>query len=77
MQSAWVGFARNPEQGLINLGWPKYNPNTTSLALLGNHTNATGFVLNKPYLFDIFCQNLTVFVDALPGFESLQSIGTS
>ncbi len=77
MQSAWVGFARNPKQGLINLGWPKYNPNTASIAQLGNPANATGSVLTTPHLMDIFCQNTTFFVNALPGFSALQALGAA
>lgn len=26
MRNAWAEFARDPEDGLANLGWPKYNP---------------------------------------------------
>ncbi|KAF4620391.1 hypothetical protein D9613_000964 [Agrocybe pediades] len=47
VQSAWVAFARNPTQGLIDFGWPLYNPNTTSLAQLGGITNQTGVAFAK------------------------------
>lgn len=26
MRNAWAEFARDPEDGLANLGWPKYDP---------------------------------------------------
>lgn len=71
LQSAWVGFARNPKEGLINLGWPAYNPNTESLALLGNLANATGTVFTDPGISDILCPNSTFLLNALLGFSSL------
>ncbi|KAF8161400.1 carboxylesterase [Crassisporium funariophilum] len=55
VQGAWVAFARNPAQGLINFGWPLYNPNTTSLAQLGNVANATGVVFTQGALTDFAC----------------------
>uniref|UniRef100_A0A8H7Y3H9 Carboxylic ester hydrolase n=1 Tax=Psilocybe cubensis TaxID=181762 RepID=A0A8H7Y3H9_PSICU len=58
MQSAWVAFARDPTEGLLNFGWPLYNPNTTSLAQLGNIANATGVVFTKANLIDFGCNNV-------------------
>lgn len=32
MRNAWAEFARDPEDGLANLGWPKYDPDGKSCA---------------------------------------------
>ncbi|KAK7723174.1 hypothetical protein SLS63_008947 [Diaporthe eres] len=34
MRNAWAEFARDPEDGLANLGWPKYDPDADTLARL-------------------------------------------
>lgn len=33
-QNAWGAFARDPAKGLSRLGWPKYDPDGTSLMLV-------------------------------------------
>ncbi|KAH0588689.1 hypothetical protein H2248_004496 [Termitomyces sp. 'cryptogamus'] len=51
VQSAWVAFARNSAQGLVDIGWPQYSPNTTTLAQIGNAFNQTVSQLNLlPFL---------------------------
>jgi len=55
VQGAWVAFARDPARGLLNYGWPRYNPNTSSLALLGNAANATGVVFGRGQSVDVNC----------------------
>lgn len=55
MQRAWVAFARNPIHGLIDFGWPLYNPNTTTLAQLGGITNQTGVAFTRGNLTDSPC----------------------
>jgi len=62
VQSAWVAFARNPRQGLINFGWPLYNPNTTSLAQLGGVTNQTGVAFTQGSLIDSPCANSATLI---------------
>jgi hypothetical protein len=57
VQRAWVAFARDPQQGLLNFGWPMYNPNTTSLAQLGNFFNQTGVVFTQGNLLDFVCKD--------------------
>ncbi|KAF8161402.1 carboxylesterase [Crassisporium funariophilum] len=55
VQAAWVAFARNPQQGLLNFGWPMYSPTTPTLAQLGNAANATGVVFTEGVLVDATC----------------------
>ncbi|KAF9012650.1 carboxylesterase [Cyathus striatus] len=39
IQSAWVAFARDPVNGLIEFGWPLYDPSTPTLVQIGNRAN--------------------------------------
>lgn len=55
VQGAWVAFARDPQQGLINYGWPKYDPGTVSVAQLGNFFNQTGVTFGLGGLLDLNC----------------------
>ncbi|KAF9047536.1 carboxylesterase [Panaeolus papilionaceus] len=57
VQGAWVAFARDPVNGLSNLGWPTYNPSFASMSLvqLGNPANVTGFTLGSGALLDASC----------------------
>jgi carboxylesterase type B len=34
VQTAWAAFARDPEKGLTELGWPKYDPKKSTLIRL-------------------------------------------
>jgi len=34
MRNAWAEFARDPEDGLANLGWPKYDPDGKPVCLI-------------------------------------------
>ncbi|KAG6920124.1 hypothetical protein DXG01_004890 [Tephrocybe rancida] len=58
VQGAWVAFARNPAQGLVNIGWPKYSPNTNSLAQIGNFFNETGITFTQGQLLDFTCNSI-------------------
>lgn len=59
VQSAWVAFARNPSQGLTELGWPQYDAETDTLAILGNSTlNATGISFTSGDLYDSNCEDV-------------------
>ncbi|KAF8521222.1 carboxylesterase [Hysterangium stoloniferum] len=55
VQGAWVSFARDPQHGLVNYGWPLYNPDTNSLALLGSSDNQTGVVFSSGSSYDSDC----------------------
>ncbi|KAH7155980.1 Alpha/Beta hydrolase protein [Dactylonectria macrodidyma] len=59
MQGAWYAFCNNPTNGLSQLGWPKFNPQTKSLILLGNGTKPrVDFV--KPSAYDAPCSTITM-----------------
>jgi len=60
VQSAWVAFARDPVNGLLNFGWPAYNPTTNSLVQLGNFANQTGATFGSGALLDTSCANLSI-----------------
>lgn len=57
IQSAWVAFARDPAQGLVELGWPLYHPGTASLAQLGGFFNESGVVFGDATLIDAACND--------------------
>ena len=50
-----MAFARDPQQGLTNYGWPRYNPNTASLVQLGNTANQSGAIFAQGNSFDGGC----------------------
>lgn len=55
VQSAWVAFARDPQKGLLDFGWPMYDPNTNTLAQIGNPANQTGIVFTSGTQIDLTC----------------------
>jgi carboxylesterase type B len=67
IQSVWVGFARDPKQGLIDLGWPEYDPSTASLVELGGPSNRTGATFTDPALLEVLCSNQDFLRDTLAG----------
>lgn len=70
MQKAWATFAADPEGGLVELGWPKYDIHTGSLVLLGVNTTASwSFV--RPALYDNTCSslNLEYWDDTIPIYK--------
>lgn len=58
MQTAWVAFARDPQTGLSNFGWPKYDPSTESLVQLGNFFNQSSATFGRAAEVDFACSKL-------------------
>ncbi|KAF9007136.1 Alpha/Beta hydrolase protein [Cyathus striatus] len=77
MQTAWVSFARDPQNGLKEFGWPLYDPNVTSLVQLGNLEDPTGAVFGSGKLLDSSCTSnkdtllsvIGMLKPLLPGFS--------
>ena len=69
IQNAWVAFARDPTQGLLNFGWPLYDAdpksNASTLVELGGFYNRTGATLAQGRLLDFTCGSQDVLGDVL------------
>ena len=57
MQGAWASFAKDPNKGLKNLGWPLYNPSADTLIRLGHAQDTTASYVS-PNAFDAICKKL-------------------
>jgi hypothetical protein len=66
MQSGWVAFARDPQKGLSDFGWPMYNPTTNSLVQLGNFFNLSSAAFGSGGQLDFVCSK----VDALTAISA-------
>jgi carboxylesterase type B len=55
IQTAWVSFARDPAQGLVDLGWPRYSSTGAGYAEIGNAKNLTGFIVGDAFATDAAC----------------------
>lgn len=53
-QTAWATFAKDPARGLVDYGWPTYNPDARTLVQLGLNGTTTA-VLNDGDAFDGAC----------------------
>lgn len=57
MQKAWAAFAADPAQGLAGTGWPRYDSDSRSLALLGVN-NTASLELVRPETYSYPCSSL-------------------
>lgn len=55
MQGAWTAFARDPQNGLTNFGFPPYHPSTKSLVILGGSSNTSGASFTSGSSYDSSC----------------------
>ncbi|KAF7904343.1 hypothetical protein EAF00_001677 [Botryotinia globosa] len=60
MRGAWAAFAKNPENGLTNYGWPKYDAAEDTLIRLA-YDNQTSTNAASPALYDANCPTTPVF----------------
>ncbi|KAK8909570.1 hypothetical protein QC760_002270 [Botrytis cinerea] len=60
MRGAWATFAKDPENGLSNYGWPKYDAAEDTLIRLA-YNNQTGVNAASPSLYDADCPTTPVF----------------
>ncbi|KAG6874254.1 hypothetical protein C0993_012676, partial [Termitomyces sp. T159_Od127] len=70
VQRAWVAFARDPKQGLLNLGWPGYSPFTPTLALIGGSINPTGLSFTFTSLVDSQCGLTSTLLSTISDLEA-------
>lgn len=57
LQHVWATFARDPNNGLLNLGWPIYNASERTLVRLG-YGNDTTASFAQPSSYDAVCLTL-------------------
>jgi len=65
MNSAWAAFARDPESGLLKLGWPLYNEKENTLILLAEN-NGPGATFVPGGKFDGQCNLIKNNIPQLP-----------
>ncbi|KAG8169182.1 hypothetical protein KVR01_001931 [Diaporthe batatas] len=69
MRKAWAEFARDPEDGLANLGWPKYDPDDGTLARLA-FEGETGPSYIDPDDTDTLCTPINFVLNRVTGATS-------
>ncbi|KAF7955202.1 uncharacterized protein EAE97_000461 [Botrytis byssoidea] len=69
MRGAWAAFAKNPENGLTNYGWPKYDAAEDTLIRLA-YNNQTGTNAASPSLYDANCPTTPIFTMSIDNATS-------
>ena len=52
-----MSFARDPAQGLVDLGWPRYSSTGAGFVEIGNAKNLTGFIVGNAFATDATCNS--------------------
>jgi hypothetical protein len=52
-----VSFARDPIQGLVDIGWPRYSSTGAGYVEIGNAKNLTGFIVGDAFATDAACNS--------------------
>lgn len=55
MQQAWLSFVKDPQQGLLKYGWPRFHETTKSLVQLGLEGNVSA-IIAAGNTFDAGCK---------------------
>ena len=52
-----MSFARDPAQGLVGIGWPRYSSTGAGYVEIGNAKNLTGFIVGNAFATDVACNS--------------------
>jgi cholinesterase len=76
MRGAWAAFAKDPQKGLTNYGWPSYNPSQDTLIRLA-YDNITGTNVINPYRYDADCVLINVSSTNSSTYPTLPDLGAN
>ncbi|KAE9370113.1 alpha/beta-hydrolase, partial [Stipitochalara longipes BDJ] len=76
MRGAWAAFAKDPQKGLTNYGWPEYDTKKDTLIRLG-YDNITGSNVINPYRYDADCVFVNVSSTNSTNFPTLPDLGAN
>ena len=76
MRGGWAAFAKDPEKGLLNYGWPLYNTSQDTLVRLA-YDNVTGPNLINPYRYDADCVFVNIHSTNSSSSPQLPNLGSS
>jgi carboxylesterase type B len=76
MRGAWAAFAKDPQNGLVEYGWPLYNTSQDTLVRLA-YDNVTGPNLINPYKYDADCVFVNVSSTNSSSFSALPNLASN